>query len=96
LPGRIAAANTPVTRSVLDEPQRKLLGRTERELLQQPEERTVHGMRYATRDDAIADLFAYIESLYNRSHRHSTFGYKSPTQFLHDWFMTRHERKTAA
>lgn len=53
-------------------------------------------MGYATRDDAIADLFAYIEFLYNRRHRHSTLGYKSPTQFLCDGLMTRHERKTAA
>lgn len=56
----------------------------------------VHGMRYATRDEAIADLFAYIEPFYNRSRRHSTLGYTSPTQFLHDWITTQHERKTAA
>jgi len=56
----------------------------------------VHGTRYETRDEAIADLFAYIEVFYNRSRRHSTLGYKSPTQFLHDWITTRHERKLAA
>jgi putative transposase len=56
----------------------------------------VHGMRYDTRDEAIADLFAYIEPFYNRSRRHSTLGYKSPAQFLHDWITTQHERKTAA
>jgi putative transposase len=56
----------------------------------------VHGTRYETRDAAIADLFAYIEVFYNRSRRHSTLGYKSPTQFLHDWITTQHERKTAA
>ena len=32
----------------------------------------VHGTRYATQDEAIADLFAYIEPFYNRSRRHST------------------------
>ena len=56
----------------------------------------VHGTRYETRDEAITDLFAYIEVFYNRSRRHSTLGYKSPTQFLHDWITTRHERKLAA
>jgi putative transposase len=56
----------------------------------------VHGTRYATRDEAIADLFAYIEPFYNRSRRHSTLGYKSPIQFMHDWITTQHERKTAA
>lgn len=35
----------------------------------------VHSMRYATRDEAIADLFAYIEPFYNQSRRHSTIGY---------------------
>ena len=56
----------------------------------------VHGARYSTRNEAIADLFAYIEPFYNRSRRHSTLGYKSPTQFMHDWITTQHERKTAA
>ena len=56
----------------------------------------VHGTHYGTRDAAIADLFAYIEVFYNRSRRHSTLGYKSPTQFLHDWITTQHERKLAA
>ncbi len=56
----------------------------------------VHGTRYETRDAALADLFAYIEVFYNRSRRHSTLGYKSPTQFLHDWITTQHERKSAA
>jgi putative transposase len=56
----------------------------------------VHATRYSTRDEAISDLFAYIEPFYNRSRRHSTLGYKSPTQFLHDWITIQHERKTAA
>ena len=56
----------------------------------------VHGTRYATRDEAIADLFAYIEPFYNRSRRHSTLDSKSPTQFMHDWIATQQERKTAA
>lgn len=56
----------------------------------------VHGTRYATREQAIADLFDYIEVFYNRSRRHSTLGYKSPIQFMHDWIRTQHERKMAA
>lgn len=34
----------------------------------------VHGATYATRADAQADLFEYIEVFYNRSRRHSTLG----------------------
>jgi putative transposase len=56
----------------------------------------VHGTRYATRADATADLFDYIEVFYNRSRRHSTLGYRSPVQFLQDWITTQHERKIAA
>ena len=36
----------------------------------------VHGTRYATHDEARADLFDYIEVFYNRSRRHSTLGYR--------------------
>jgi putative transposase len=61
-----------------------------------PKNERVHGTRYATRDEAIADLFAYIEPFYNRIRRHSTLGYTSPTQYLHDWITIQHERKTAA
>ena len=56
----------------------------------------VHGRRYATRDEAIADLFDYIEPFYNRSRRHSTLGSKSPARFLQDWITTQHERNIAA
>ena len=42
----------------------------------------VHGTTYATRADAQADLFEYIEVFYNRSRRHSTLGYSSPVRFL--------------
>ena len=56
----------------------------------------VHGMRYATREQAAADLFDYIEVFYNRSRRHSTLGYRSPVQFLHDWITNQHEQKMAA
>ena len=39
----------------------------------------------ATRADAQADLFEYIEVFYNRSRRHSTLGYSSPVRFLENW-----------
>jgi putative transposase len=45
----------------------------------------VHRMTYATRADAQADLFEYIEVFYNRSRRHSTLGYNSPVRFLENW-----------
>ncbi len=45
----------------------------------------VYGTTYATRADAQADLFEYIEVFYNRSRRHSTLGYSSPVRFLENW-----------
>jgi putative transposase len=56
----------------------------------------VHGTRYATREEAIADLFEYIEVFYNRSRRHSTLQSKSPVRFLKDWISTQHEQNLAA
>ena len=40
----------------------------------------VHHRRYATRDEATRDIFAYIEGFYNRTRRHSAIGYISPIQ----------------
>jgi transposase InsO family protein len=40
----------------------------------------VHGARYATRDAARRDLFAYIEGYYNRQRLHSALGYITPDQ----------------
>lgn len=54
----------------------------------------LHSLR--TRDEAIVDLFDYIEIFYNRSLFHSTPGSKSPIQFLQDRIMTQHERNRAA
>lgn len=56
----------------------------------------VHGTRYTTREEAIADLFEYIEVFYNRSRRHSTLGHLSPVQFLANWIKGEHERNQAA
>lgn len=36
---------------------------------------------YATRDEARADVFDYVERFYNPRRRHSTLGYLSPVQF---------------
>jgi transposase InsO family protein len=41
----------------------------------------VHHEDYATREEAKASLFEYIEVFYNRQRRHSTLGFKSPTEY---------------
>lgn len=41
----------------------------------------IHGERFATRDQAKAEVFDYIEVYYNRSRLHSTLGYLSPDQY---------------
>jgi putative transposase len=41
----------------------------------------VHDEDYATRDEAKASIFEYIETFYNRVRRHSTLGYLSPVNF---------------
>jgi len=56
----------------------------------------VHGKRYATRDEAAADLFDYIEAFYNRTPRHSTLGYESPARFLENWILAQQEQNMAA
>jgi putative transposase len=56
----------------------------------------VHGTRYASRDEAIADAFDYIEPFYNRRRRHSTLGYASPQDFLANWIRSQHENELAA
>lgn len=56
----------------------------------------VQGARYATRAEATADAFEYIEAFYKRKQRHSTLGYKSPAQFLQDWISAQHEEKTGS
>lgn len=41
----------------------------------------VHDEDYATREEAKASIFDYIETFYNRVRRHSALGYVSPTDF---------------
>jgi putative transposase len=40
-----------------------------------------HRRRYATRQEARADVFDYIERFYNLTRRHSTLGNVSPVAF---------------
>ena len=56
----------------------------------------VHGQRYRTRQQAIADLFEYSEPFYNRTRRHSTLGSRSPIQFMQDWIAARDQAGQAA
>jgi putative transposase len=41
----------------------------------------VHQRRYATREEARASIFEYIEVFYNRQRLHSSLGYQSPEAF---------------
>ena len=56
----------------------------------------VHGVRYATRREAVSDLFHSIAVFYNRSRRHSSLGYLSPTAFLHNWIERQGQQDMAA
>ena len=41
----------------------------------------IHGENYATREEARASIFEYVEVFYNRVRRHSSLGYLAPTEF---------------
>jgi putative transposase len=41
----------------------------------------VHDERYATREQARASIFEYVEAFYNRVRRHSALGHVSPAEF---------------
>jgi putative transposase len=41
----------------------------------------VHREDYATRDEAKASIFEYIEAFYNRIRRHSSLGYVAPAEY---------------
>ena len=56
----------------------------------------VYGERFGTRGELIAMTFEYIEVFYNRKRLHSTLGYKSPMQFLDDWFTAQQYEKLVA
>ena len=40
----------------------------------------IRGRVYQTRDDALADVFDYIERFYNAVRRYSTIGYRNPVE----------------
>ena len=42
---------------------------------------TASGLMFATRDQALAEIFEYLEVLYNRVRRHSSLGLLSPEEF---------------
>ncbi len=46
-----------------------------------PKKERIHQEKYATRAQARASVFDYIECFYNRVRRHSALGYLSPEQF---------------
>lgn len=41
----------------------------------------IHHEEYATREEARASIFEYIEAFYNRFRRHWTLGYLSPVDY---------------
>ena len=49
----------------------------------------VHRIRFATRREAKAALFEYIEIFYNRRRRHSSIGYRTPAQARMDMTMAQ-------
>lgn len=46
----------------------------------------VYFERYATREQAKASIFEYVEIFYNQKRRHSTLGYLSPEHFECKWY----------
>jgi hypothetical protein len=56
----------------------------------------VHATRYRTHQEAMADLFEYIEVFYSRSRRHSSLGFVSPVQFLQNWLKAQQTEDAAA
>lgn len=52
----------------------------------------VHGMRYRTHREAVADLFEYIEVFYNRSRLHSSLGFASPIQSMQNWLAAQPDK----
>ena len=49
----------------------------------------VHGVSWATRVGAHADLFDYLEIFYTAQQRHSSLGYLSPLAFERQWQQKR-------
>lgn len=56
----------------------------------------VHGVSYATRNEATSGLFQYIAVFCNRSRRHSTLEYPPPTTFLQNGIERQAQQEMAA
>ncbi len=56
----------------------------------------VYGERFETHEGMKAMAFEYIEVFYNRKRQHSTLDYKSPMQYLDDWFNTQQQERLVA
>ena len=41
----------------------------------------VHRRKFKTREEAMREIFEYIEVWYNRERLHSSFGYKTPVEY---------------
>ena len=55
--------------------------RQARKLLRQSQDELVHHQRFATREQARARIFDYIEVFYNRQRAHATLRFLSPVEF---------------
>ena len=49
----------------------------------------VHHRRYATRQEAIADITEWIEIFYNRQRRQARLGYLSPAAYVQQFYRNR-------
>jgi transposase InsO family protein len=56
----------------------------------------VHRRRFATRAEAEAEIFEFIEVFYNRQRLHSTIGYVPPVEFEQSWLRARHTAEESA
>lgn len=88
----------PLRHARIDIAQGQRLGkRTDREFLQPSEERAGSWRElYATRTEATSDRFQYIAVFSNRSRRHSTWGYLSPTPLLQNWLAAQNQQEMTA
>jgi len=53
----------------------------------------IYGSRFKTRKEARKAIINYIECFYNSRRLHSTLGYKSPREYINDYY--RNEKKVA-
>lgn len=56
----------------------------------------IHGVRFTDHETLKAAVFEYIEVFYNRKRKHSTLGYRSPTQYLEQWIRAQDLQKLVA